>query len=375
MREDTIERPPARVSPAAPLPARGGRRGRATRRLDPASPCLNCGDGTPGRYCPSCGQRKTDIHVSLRTLLVDSLEEELSVDRRFPATLGALFLEPGQLTVDYVNGRIARYIRPVRLYLVSSLIFFLVFSFLSIQFLRDRLTTLTEPVVAETVTLAEVDSALAAVREAMEGDLPGIGRAALRTTEAQLLRQRSELLDESTPPEPAEGTPAGDTMAFLDGFQPNLLHPALSAAAASKIRQLRRMEPREAAERVMADFFRYAPTVMFVLLPVFGLVLKALYVRRRRFYAEHFIFLLHTQSFVFLQFTVLLLLVAVGWTPGWLVLGIVGWMLIYTYLAMKRVYGQGWLKTLAKWWVLGWTYFWILLVTVPLAFFVTAILA
>jgi hypothetical protein len=417
--------------PPPPLAARGGRRGRATRRMDPARPCLNCGDETTGRYCPTCGQRKTDIQVSLRTLVADALEDELTLDRRLPATLGALFLEPGQLTVDYVNGRVARYVRPVRLYLVSSIIFFLVLSFLSLNFLRDVMRPAEgeeSAVVEEGVTAAQIDAQLAAVQRALdEPGLPGPAMVVLQANRDRLLRQRAALDPASTDgpapgPDAAPGaapgatpgatpggapgatpggapgaTPGGapdampgvepaaaldarssgwaEAMASLEASERAWGHPAIGGAVQAKARQFSRMEPREAAERLAADFLRYAPTVMFILLPVFALVLKALYIRRRRFYAEHFIFLLHTHAFIFLQFTVLLLLVLPGWTPGWLVGGIIGWMILYTYLAMKRVYGQGWLKTLLKWWTLGWAYFWILVFTIPVAFLATALLA
>jgi hypothetical protein len=379
---DTVVTEPGRPHSSHAAPEQPVARERGTRRLPQDSPCLNCGDSTTGRFCPRCGQRKTAIQVSLRALLLDTLEEELTVDRRLPATLGALFLEPGQLTVEYMNGRVARYLRPVRLYLVSSLLFFLVFSFMSLQFLRGTLEAGVrgEDTAAELMTVMEVDSALAEVRRAMQDEaMPVVGRVGLGAAESALLERRATL--EARESRDAEGEEAAggaanvDAMAFLDGFEPDLRHPALSAAAASKIRQLRRMEPREAAERLAGDFLRFAPTVLFLLLPFFALVLKVLYIRRRRFYTEHFIFLLHAHAFLFLQFTAMLLLVAVGWTPGLLMAALTLWTLAYTYLAMKRVYGQGWFKTLVKWWVLGWTYFWILFATVPLAFLATALLA
>jgi hypothetical protein len=331
-----------------PPPARGGRRGRATRRLDPSAPCLNCGDPTPGEYCPSCGQRKADVQVSIRAMVADLLEDELTVDRRLPATLRPLFFKPGQLTVDYVNGRIARYIRPFRLYLVSSVIFFVVLSLFSLRFIREAVA-LTEPsVAADTVSLADPATA---------------DETAVDTAPA-------------APDDPRPSPDAGDrTMAFLSDVNLNLGHPALDSAAAAKLRQLSRMERGEAAERVVGDFLRYGSWVMFVLLPLFALVLKVLYIRRRRFYAEHFIFLLHTHAFVFLVFTVLLLLVMVGWSRGWVVAALHAWIAAYVYLAMRRVYGQGHFKTAVKWWTLGWVYFWMLTFAIPIAFMATVLLA
>src|SRR5690606_19705106 len=89
------------------------------------------------------------------------------------------------------------------------------------------------------------------------------------------------------------------------------------------------------------------PTAVFLMLPAFALLLKLLYVRRKRYYVEHFVFGLHTHAFTFLMFTIMLL----GRT-NWIRLPATLWMLAYFFLAMKRYYGQGWLKTTLKYIVL-----------------------
>ena len=91
-------------------------------------PCRNCGNKGAGRYCPQCGQRKGEVRVSLRRMLADVLEDQLSINATLPRTLQGILFRPGRLTVDYLNGRIASYIPPFRLYLAASVIFFLVLS-------------------------------------------------------------------------------------------------------------------------------------------------------------------------------------------------------------------------------------------------------
>ncbi|HUF67295.1 MAG TPA: DUF3667 domain-containing protein [Longimicrobiales bacterium] len=91
-------------------------------------PCLNCGDTTPGRYCRACGQRKGEVRVSMGRLTAEVLEDQLSINSALPRTLAALLLHPGRLTAEYSRGRIASFIAPFRLYLVASLLFFLVAS-------------------------------------------------------------------------------------------------------------------------------------------------------------------------------------------------------------------------------------------------------
>jgi hypothetical protein len=337
-----------------PPPVRGGRRGRATRRLDPASPCLNCGDPTRGEYCPSCGQRKVDVHVSIRTMVAETLEDELFVDRRLPRTLLALLFRPGRLTVEYVNGRVVRYIRPFRLYLITSVLFFLLLSFATLRFVRG---------IGDDSSPPPAPTDAVAVAAEPEAGSP----------------------DQETPAAPADpaaadgaastgGGPAARRGWSLEGGTVRLGHPALDSLATARIQELGRMETRQAAERLLGNFLGYIPTLMFLLLPVFALVLKALYVRRGRYYAEHFVFLLHTHAFLYLMFMVLLGVVLLGWVRGWIVTAIFGWIAVYVFLAMRHVYGQQRLKTLVKMWTLGWAYFWVLATALPVAILVTILL-
>ena len=383
--------------PHQPPPRREGRRGRGTRAMHPERPCLNCGDPTPGEYCPTCGQRKVDVQVSVRTLVMDVLEDQFILDKRLPRSLGALFFKPGHMTVEHVNGRIVRYIHPFRLFLVTSLVFFLFLSFFSLRLVRRADVDENRPadVGAAVDSLgretASLDSTIARLdRQVADTTLPVGVRATLRSTQARLTERRAEAQAQlETLTAVAGDSTAPDTLAAAGGAEePQSLNvtfgwdedppdvnvgiAAVDSALAGQIRRLGQMPPRQAAETLVGTFFNYAPTMMFILLPLFAAVLKLLYVRRGRFYAEHFVFLLHVHSFVFILATVMLL---VGnWVGGWLELALALWILVYIYLAMKRVYGQGWLKTLVKYWILGWTYVTILTFTVPLAFVATLFL-
>ena len=87
--------------------------------------CLNCGTPLTGPFCAECGQRDIPPYPSARELVVDAFSEVSGWDGRFATTLRALIRRPGLLTREFLEGRRARYISPVRLYLVSSLVFFL----------------------------------------------------------------------------------------------------------------------------------------------------------------------------------------------------------------------------------------------------------
>ena len=103
--------------------------------------CLNCGARLRGQYCGDCGQRATSRLISLWELLRDGFGDLLDLDSRLWQTLRPLLIRPGLLTLDYLQGRRARYMPPFRMYLVLSVVFFIVAFFDP----RDDLSLLFEP--------------------------------------------------------------------------------------------------------------------------------------------------------------------------------------------------------------------------------------
>ena len=88
--------------------------------------CLNCGTYMRGQYCAVCGQRSRSRLISLWELISDAFGDLLEIDSRLWQTLIPLLVRPGRLTYDYLQGRRARYMPPFRMYLVLSLLFFVV---------------------------------------------------------------------------------------------------------------------------------------------------------------------------------------------------------------------------------------------------------
>ena len=100
--------------------------------------CRNCGAALTGRFCANCSQA-ADVHVpSTRELLHEALEGLTHSDSRLWSTLRLLWFVPGKLTLEFIAGRRAAYLPPFRLYLILSIIFFLVASLspMRAQFVR-----------------------------------------------------------------------------------------------------------------------------------------------------------------------------------------------------------------------------------------------
>jgi Protein of unknown function (DUF3667) len=272
----------------------------AKKNLPKLTSCQNCETPTPGNYCPECGQDSRDHRVGLRMLVVGLWNDLFTFDSRFWHSFVLLLFKPGTLTTQYVAGRRARYIPPARLYLFISIVFFFTMS----------------------VMVADVEN-ISGNRQAPEAADEALAQLdSLHTNNPGLLPEQAVAALDSLPEVIAEGQETDDGYSTGQVFGREF-----------KLRD----------ENLTGALINLAPKGMFLLLPIFALLLKLIFRRSRRMYIEHLIFSLHYHSFVFI-----LLFIALITTWFW------PWPLsillfnIYLYLAMKQVYGQGWLKTWLK---------------------------
>lgn len=260
--------------------------------------CRNCGAPAPGSFCPGCGQETKLRLPTLREFLREAAGRYVALDGRLWRTMGLLMFRPGRLTREYLAGRRRRYVRPARLYLFSTLVFFAVSRFF------------VAPLNLEV------------------GDEPpssGSGKGAPAKVERQ--------------DQPAKG----ESDFVLDDDLQFQLPETVPGAPALKKRWQRfnSLSREEKAYQLTDGMLRYGPYAMFVLLPAVTLVLQLLYVGRRRryperprLYGEHMVFAAHDHAFVFVAGTAALL-VPVGWLRGL----IVGWIVVYLFRSLYRVYG------------------------------------
>ena len=131
----------------------------------PSTRCLNCGASLPGTYCPACGQKDQPLRTPVHRFVIDTLAEYLGLDGRLWPTLRLLIIRPGRLTQAYIRGQRERYIRPLRIYLTASVLFFLVLSLAdplgSIRQLTDQGTISPDSTVIASQYRAQLDSLVA----------------------------------------------------------------------------------------------------------------------------------------------------------------------------------------------------------------------
>lgn len=290
--------------------------------------CANCAVRLSGHYCSNCGQKGAHPELSLRHFLAEVTEDLTHADSRLWQTLGALISKPGYLTAEFLAGRRTRYLPPVRLYLVTSVLFFLLAAISNNPSNPQR----TAADVAK--TNAEVARAQAAYHKATGRELLIIGTDpnAAGVTRQERLANCTKVEEQAR----KSGRLAAATL--------TVIHKACVSSAEDN------------GQALGEAFLHNLPKALFVTLPVMAALMKLLYWRPRRYYVEHLLFLVHNYAFTFLWFAVIILL-------GWIVtsdnistlLGtFLGLYLPYYYFrGMRRLYPEGVGRTLGKFTVLS----------------------
>lgn len=88
--------------------------------------CANCDAVLEGEYCAACGQRRfRPRDRRMAHLLGESFDALTDFDGRIWRSLRAALLQPGRIARDWIEGRRARWISPVLLFLLANLLYFL----------------------------------------------------------------------------------------------------------------------------------------------------------------------------------------------------------------------------------------------------------
>jgi len=247
--------------------------------------CQNCGTHLAGRYCPECGQRDYDFNRSFGEIAAELAESFWNFDTKLFRGVFDLLFRPGFLTIEFLAGRRARQVPPLRFYLFVSILFFLANSF--------------EP----------SGDLFAMPKEGVSFDTLGLDPARTAKVKAAAANTRLEA------PDPTERR----IIEFLR----------------------ERFERQNEIARMIGE---HLPKLVFACLPVFALITRVVFRRARRGYLSHLVMAMHLHSFYFL-FTpvlagwVLLLglvstrLASLGSFAGVL------YLLAYCYLAAKKVFG------------------------------------
>jgi ribosomal protein L32 len=368
--------------------------------------CENCGAQLQGHWCAQCGQPAIDYRRSFRHVIADLLSEFLNWDSKFFKTIALLLVQPWRLTNEFLAGHRVRYVHPLRLYLLGSILFFFAATY-GIKSAHFQPINLSPGALAELRAELERGNVAPEIRDKFEQALGGKPIPA---------RERSELEQQLKNPDLpqiaryaiqqrlAHGDPLPDARAKLQEAI-KALTPEMRARVESSLTRAQEdvtlfQSDKSQKSNDLAEWFQERarekfgehgtnirlflvalvsnlPYMMLVCIPLFACVLKLLYIRRRVFYMDHLIYALHVHTFAYLGIVLIVLATiglgraAPGPLAGWLTALLWLAFLVQIFLSIRRVYRQGWFISICKFLFGGFVYFLVLVAALAATFVIT----
>lgn len=320
--------------------------------------CLNCGAILQGHYCHNCGQENIVTHETFWHMVAHFFYDITHFDSNFFTTLKDLLFKPGFLTKEYMQGRRKSYLHPVKMYVFTSAVFFLVFfSFYSVSESGFKIEGNNNDIIEklkdgkekmlEKLTTKEDSMIALKFYNLIEKDSAGIKNNP--SERGGLNLSFDENLDKYKTVVQYDSVQKTLSTKEKDGFFLRTVYRKTIS-----LNEKYKGEQAKLNFLILNKFMHSFPYILFVSLPLYALFLKLLYIRNKKyFFADHAIFLIHLYIFSFILMMLFIGLAqlsnALSW--GWLQLiqtALVIYGIWYAYKGMKNIYGQRRGKTISK---------------------------
>jgi hypothetical protein len=403
--------------------------GRRKTQRAPITHCENCGAQLEGHWCAKCGQPAIDYRRSFRHVIADLLNEFLNWDSKFFATIGLLLVRPWKLTNQFLAGHRVRYVHPLRLYLLASILFFFAVNyaiksahFEPINLSPENRAEIRDELQRENLApevRAKIEAALGGVEvppnkrarleeELKREDLPAEARREIqerlqhgdpapnaRTKIEDAVKDlspevRARIQDalKGASPTPAEEPqkPGQTTPKPRENHKPSLESASDKNASTPFEKWIETRAKEKMGEHgtkmglFIATLFSNLPYMMLCCIPLFAFVLKILYIRRHIFYIDHLVYSLHIHTFAYTGVMLIALAtiglnhMAPGTITGWIIALLWIAFAVQIFLSIRRVYRQGWFISIFKFLFGGFAYLIVLVSALAVTFFITVAL-
>ncbi len=325
-----------------------------------------------GRYCQQCGQENIEPRQTVWHLVTHFFSDITHFDGKFFTTVKDLFAKPGFLSREYINGRRMSYLDPIRMYIFTSAIFFIVFfsvvkvaDMVHVNHNAGKKINDSKALQEELAKAKTKEDTAAAARAFVAGTLGNIVLGG-KTSENEEDSAEVDSIAKVYKPAAKENNnnlfgefsritefdsaqralPPAERMGW---FKTRLKHRLIA------LNMRYRDDKAGATKEFLEIFFHNFPKLLFISLPIFALQLALLYVRRRKefFYVDHGIFAVHLYIFSFLMLLIDIFFNRIRHATGW---EFIGWgeLLLflfafwYYYKAMRNFYKQRRFKTILK---------------------------
>jgi hypothetical protein len=343
--------------------------------------CLNCGHHVEEHFCTHCGQENIEVKEDALHMISHAVADYFHFESKFFGTIKPLLVKPGKLTQEYVAGRRVSYIHPIRLYIFISIVFFIVTlnshnSFINQDEKVQTVHTEANKDSVITAKVAEMRKALAHVpiRPKMKDSIIRAAIIDMRQNRKDKDRQKSFRINSAWFVD-------SDTTVVSYEKRQNLLPPAKRDNFLKHYAIRRNLELQhypDAEKKMTEEITHNIPKMMFILLPLFALILKLVYFNKNKYYYEHLIYSFHVHSAIFLSYLILVLLQRLfglfhnldGWfTFFWFV-----YIVWYIYRSLKSFYGSRRWVTVLKFFFLMFCYLFVFAISTVSVIAITVML-
>ncbi|MCB0516185.1 MAG: DUF3667 domain-containing protein [Chitinophagales bacterium] len=293
-----------------------------------SSACENCNfpfaQSLYDNYCPNCGQENSNKHLRFSQLVIDFLGDLFAFDTKVFQSLKLLLLKPGMLSKMYWQGKRIRFVPPVRLFIWLGVVFFFLLNLKINSMLKETSSqSLAEMVMTEIVKkqkdTVNISDEVVNVNVFKKKD----------TLDSNEIKTYIALAASDISPE-----------AFADsvGLEPN---------STKRLLGLQLLKLSRAGQRDLGFYiFAHITWAVFCLVPVLAMWLSLVFLRHKDIYfLQNLIFSLHFHAFIFVVLSVYLLFNNFYATSIVVAIILLG---VYFLLAMRKMYGQAWWKTILK---------------------------
>lgn len=321
--------------------------------------CSNCNQRFEAHYpyCPYCGQQAED-KLTLGVLFTNTISNYFSVDARFFRSFIPLMTKPGYLAKKFVEGKRLLYIHPAQMYLFISVVFFFLFSFISREQTQSIDSDLRENIERGKVIKDSIQRLMADTIVSHRNLQPSKeNQDKFEIKKENYVELDSVINSKSSRKNTILGIrfSGNDIDSLIEiGTSDQKIYEYMGMKEDDGIftkrlyRQILKFYKSKSGGSILQAFYDSVPLAMFILLPIFALILKLFYFRKGQF-AHHLVFTFYFFSFLFTVFSILTL-ASLLWKdfPWWIITLVMLSTFFYLLLGVKRFYEQSYFLSFVK---------------------------
>lgn len=354
-----------------------------SQKSKPIEQCLNCSFAPldiDANFCPACGQDCRNKRITVWHLIEEAFANFFNLDHKFWQTLFNIFL-PGKLTNEFLKGRRQQYISPLRIFLITSIIFF--------GAVQVNSNDSTSNFFNSTTDGFKKDSYYSHFLEKLSLESDTLSQSFSDTPQAPLIldslqSRMSRFHDDSTTIGAINLFSKKDSLSSLvvankdlvELSQDSLVNLYKNGHFLDDLLLKQNIKLAVKGENFFSYLLEQLVWMMLLMMPFLAMFLKLIYIRSDFFYVDHLIFLFHTHTFVFVISSLLILLNSYFPNATFLssinTVGIIS-MPIYLFLAMLKVYQQSKTKTFIKLLMINFCYTFLFILSIALTSVIAAL--